>query len=524
MIEPTLAYDEISDCDLVIEAVFEEMAVKQAVFRQLDATLRAGAILASNTSTLDLDAIAAVTGRPQDVIGLHFFSPAQVMKLLEIVRGEKTAPDVLMSALKFARQIGKTAVVAGVCDGFIGNRMLEQYLRQAMFMLEEGASPRQIDQAIENFGFAMGPFRMNDLAGNDISWAIRKRRSVEKPHIVYSEVADRLCEQGRFGQKTGAGWYRYEAGDRRAIVDPAVDALIEQHRQSIGATTRALGDDEIIHRLLFALCNEGAKILDEGIALRASDIDLAYLSGYGFPAYRGGPMLYADEYGLPQVIERMNAFARTGFGRSGLLDTSTVIATTGRCRPVFHRPCGSGLMRPAQLFDLTGRTAIVTGGSRGLGLQIATALGEAGAQVLIAARKAEELDAAHAQLSALGVKAHALQADFGQAEAIETFAQSALQTLHRVDILVNNAGAAWGAPAEEHPLEAWQKLVNLNLTGLFLTCQQIARRSMIPNRYGRILNIASIAGLRGNPPGTNKTIAYNTSKGGVVNFTRALAG
>jgi 3-hydroxyacyl-CoA dehydrogenase len=266
-------------------------------------------MLASNTSTLDLDRIAAATQRPQDVIGLHFFSPAHVMKLLEVVRGAKTSDEVLVSAMRVAKRIGKTAVVARVCDGFIGNRMVEQYLRQALFLLEEGASPLEVDRALERFGMAMGPFRMSDLAGNDIGWSIRKRRYVEKPDLVYSRIADRLCERGRFGQKTGAGWYRYEAGRREALPDPAVDALIADYRKEHGFAARKVPDEEIVQRCVYALGNEGARLLDEGIALRASDIDLVYLTGYGFPRYRGGPMFYADTLGLYNVVRAMRRFA-----------------------------------------------------------------------------------------------------------------------------------------------------------------------------------------------------------------------
>jgi len=309
LITPTLSYEQIGDADIVIEAVFEDMAVKEAVFRRLDQVMKPGAILATNTSTLDVNRIASFTGRPQDVIGTHFFSPANVMKLLEIVRGEQTGKDVLATTMQLSKKIRKTGVVSGVCDGFIGNRMIEQYLRQALYMLEEGASPQQVDGAIEKFGFAMGPFRMSDLAGNDVGWYIRKRRYVEQPQLRYPKVADRLCESGRFGQKTGAGWYRYLPGKRDALPDPAVDELIAAERQAIGVLARKLGDDEIVHRLVFALVNEGAQILDEGIAQRASDIDMIYLTGYGFPLWRGGPMLYADMVGLYNVINRMADFA-----------------------------------------------------------------------------------------------------------------------------------------------------------------------------------------------------------------------
>ena len=309
LIKGTLSYADIAAADIVIEAVFEDMGVKEQVFRQLDALMKPGAILASNTSTLDLDRIAAFTKRPQDVIGLHFFSPANVMKLLEIVRGKDTGKDVLATALALSKKIKKTGVVSGVCDGFIGNRMLEQYLRQAFFLLEEGALPEQVDGAIERFGFAMGPFRMSDLAGNDIGWYIRKRRAVESPHIAYSKTADLLCEQGRFGQKTGAGWYDYQAGDRKAYPSQLVKDMIVQHSQDIGLARREVKDAEIVERLVYALVNEGAKILEEGIALRASDIDMVYLTGYGFPLHRGGPMFYADSVGLPKVLETIRRYA-----------------------------------------------------------------------------------------------------------------------------------------------------------------------------------------------------------------------
>jgi len=225
------------------------------------------------------------------------------------VRGEKTRDDVLMTVLALAKKIGKTAVVSGVCDGFIGNRMVEQYLRQAMFLLEEGASPPQVDAALEDFGMAMGPFRMSDLAGNDVGWRIRKRRYVEKPQVAYSRIADRLCEAGRFGQKTGKGWYSYEAGQRKAIPDPAVDALIASYRAGLGIEPRAIGNEEIVGRCVLALVNEGARLLEEGIALRASDVDVVYIAGYGFPRYRGGPMFHADLVGLPRVIAAMRSFA-----------------------------------------------------------------------------------------------------------------------------------------------------------------------------------------------------------------------
>ena len=316
LVKGTLDYQDIAQADIVIEAVFEDMGVKETVFRKLDEVMRPGAILASNTSTLDLNKIAAFTSRPHDVIGLHFFSPANVMKLLEIVRGRETGIHVLATALALSKKLKKTGVVSGVCDGFIGNRMVEQYIRQAGFLLDEGALPQQVDQAIEKFGFAMGPFRMGDLAGNDIGWYIRKRRYVEMPEVAYSKTADLLCEQGRFGQKTGAGWYDYQAGDRTPHPSQLVHDMIVQHSKDLGIERRAIPDEEIVERLVYALVNEGAKILEEGIALRASDIDMVYLTGYGFPLYRGGPMFYADTVGLPKVLEAMAKYARGYHGEA----------------------------------------------------------------------------------------------------------------------------------------------------------------------------------------------------------------
>ncbi len=310
LLKTTLSYDDLKDADLIIEAVFEEMGVKQAVFKQLDAVAKPGAILASNTSTLDVDQIAAFTQRPQDVVGMHFFSPANVMRLLEVVRGKATAKDVLATVMAIAKKIKKTAVVSGVCDGFIGNRMIERYSQQAGFLLDEGATPQQVDRAIEKFGFAMGPFRMGDLAGNDIGWAIRKRRAVERPDMKYSRTADKLCELGRFGQKTGAGWYDYQAGKRDAIPSELVNKMVEDHRKELGVTPRKISDEEIVQRLVFSLVNEGAKILEEGIASKSGDIDMVYLTGYGFPIHRGGPMHYASELGLFNVEQAMKRFAK----------------------------------------------------------------------------------------------------------------------------------------------------------------------------------------------------------------------
>lgn len=310
LLATTLDYADLKDADLIIEAVFEELGVKEAVFKQLDAVAKPGAILASNTSTLDVDKIAGFTKRPQDVVGMHFFSPANVMKLLEVVRGQATAKDVLATVMALAKKIKKTAVVSGVCDGFIGNRMIEQYSRQAGFLIEEGATPQQVDKAVEKFGFAMGPFRMGDLAGNDIGWAIRKRRYQEKPDMKYSKTADLLCEMGRYGQKTGAGWYDYQAGKRDAIPSEVVNRMIEDHRKALGITPRKISDEEIVQRLVFSLVNEGAHILEDGIAGKSGDIDMVYLTGYGFPIHRGGPMHYANEVGLFNVVQAMKRFAQ----------------------------------------------------------------------------------------------------------------------------------------------------------------------------------------------------------------------
>ncbi|WP_420473376.1 3-hydroxyacyl-CoA dehydrogenase NAD-binding domain-containing protein [Noviherbaspirillum sp. ST9] len=314
LITGTLSYEDIGQADIVVEAVFEDIGVKEQVFKKLDEVMKPGAILASNTSTLDVNKIASFTKRPQDVIGLHFFSPANVMKLLEIVRGEKTAKDVLATSLALSKKIKKTGVVSGVCDGFIGNRMIEQYSRQAGFLLEEGALPEQVDKAIEKFGFAMGPFRMGDLAGNDIGWYIRKRRYIEKPEVTYSKTADLLCEMGRFGQKTSAGWYDYKPGDRKPYPSQVVNDMIVKHSADLGIERRKISDQEIVERLVFALVNEAAYILEEGIAQRASDVDMVYLTGYGFPVFRGGPMFYADTVGLQNVVMAMEKYAK---GRHG---------------------------------------------------------------------------------------------------------------------------------------------------------------------------------------------------------------
>jgi 3-hydroxyacyl-CoA dehydrogenase len=309
LITPTLQYESLHEADLVVEAVFENLEVKRKVFEKLDEIVKRGAILASNTSALNLDVIARFTKRPKDVIGLHFFSPANVMRLLEVVRGAETANDTLATAMALAKTIGKIAVVSGVCDGFIGNRMVARYGMAAHDLLVAGALPQQIDAALQNFGMAMGPFRMADLAGLDIGWAIRKRRAAEFPDGDFSNVADILCEAGRFGQKTGSGFYRYEAGARDAIPDPAVTAIIERFREQKGVVPRTVTDTEIVERCVYALINEGARIVDEGIAQRSSDVDLVYLNGYGFPAYRGGPMFYGDNVGLLTVARALSRIA-----------------------------------------------------------------------------------------------------------------------------------------------------------------------------------------------------------------------
>jgi 3-hydroxyacyl-CoA dehydrogenase len=307
--------DAAANVDLVIEAVFEEMGVKQDVFRKLDAIAKPGTILATNTSTLDVDAIAGVTARPQDVVGMHFFSPANVMKLLEIVRGAKTSPETIAKALAFAKQVKKVGVVAGNCDGFIGNRMLHPYGREAAFLLEEGATPERVDRVIRDFGFPMGPFAMGDLAGLDVGWRIRKGRNAIAPPVGrYSKIADELCEAGRFGQKTGAGYYRYEPGNRTPVPDPFVDDVIARNAREAGIERREISDDEILKRCMYLLVNEAAKILAEGIAARPGDVDVVWVYGYAFPAFRGGPLRWADSVGLKSIVDDMLAFERAHGG------------------------------------------------------------------------------------------------------------------------------------------------------------------------------------------------------------------
>jgi 3-hydroxyacyl-CoA dehydrogenase len=308
LIHGNLNLAKAADADIVIEAVFERMDVKQDLFRKLDGIMQQGAILATNTSTLDVDQIAAATTRPQEVIGTHFFSPANVMRLLEVVRGKKTDKGVLATTMKLGKHLKKVPVVSGVCDGFIGNRMLEKYVQQSLFLLEEGATPAQVDGALQRWGLAMGPFAMYDMAGNDIGWEIRKRRAKERPDMVYSKFADRICEKGWFGQKAGRGWYRYEKGSRTPVPDAEVEKMLEDYRKELKVKPRKISDEEIVERCMFALANEGARILEEGIALRASDIDMVYLTGYGFPPYRGGPMFYADTVGLDKVVSSIKKF------------------------------------------------------------------------------------------------------------------------------------------------------------------------------------------------------------------------
>lgn len=313
LVTGTLVLADVASADIVVEAVNESMDSKLAVFAELDRIMPAGAILATNTSTLDVDRIAASTQRPGDVIGMHFFSPAPVMKLLEVVRAEATSDEVLATVLALARRLKKTAVVSRVCDGFIGNRMLSPYLAQALQLLEEGATPLQVDRALQDFGFAMGPFAMLDLAGNDVGWRIRRERAAQG-QPVHAPLADALCEQGRFGHKSGAGWYDYPNGVRAPQPSPMVQQMINAWSQQAAIAQREISDQEIVERLVYALVNEGATLLAQGIALRASDIDMVYLAGYGFPLYRGGPMFYADTVGLAQVLARMQVFAR---GRHG---------------------------------------------------------------------------------------------------------------------------------------------------------------------------------------------------------------
>ncbi|MGB2622893.1 MAG: 3-hydroxyacyl-CoA dehydrogenase NAD-binding domain-containing protein [Candidatus Acidiferrum sp.] len=308
LIQPTLSYDSFASADMVIEAVFEGMALKKEVFAELDRVCKAGAILASNTSTLSIDEIASATSRPESVIGTHFFSPANVMRLLEIVRGKATAREVIATCMQLSKKLGKVGVLVGNCRGFVGNRMFHPYVRESVFLLEEGASVEDVDSALYDFGMAMGPLAVGDLAGLDVGWRIRKEyRPLEKPGIRHAFAGDKLCEMGRYGQKTGAGWYKYDE-NRRATADPEVAQLVRKWSAEAGIPQRQISREEIVDRCIYALVNEGARILEEGIALRAVDIDIIYLNGYGFPAYRGGPMWYADTIGLAKVCGRVEEF------------------------------------------------------------------------------------------------------------------------------------------------------------------------------------------------------------------------
>ncbi|WP_295527783.1 3-hydroxyacyl-CoA dehydrogenase NAD-binding domain-containing protein [uncultured Pseudacidovorax sp.] len=304
-------YAAFADVDLVIEAVFEDIEVKKAVFKELDRVCKPGAVLATNTSYLDIDAIAASVSRPQDVIGLHFFSPANIMKLLEIVVPAKVSADVVSTAFALAKKMKKVPVRAGVCDGFIGNRILAVYKQAADYIMEDGASPYEIDEAVRGFGYPMGPFQVTDLAGGDIGWATRKRRAATRdPKARYVEVADRVCERGWFGQKTGRGFYLYPEGARTGQPDPEVLAIVDAERQKKGITPRKFTPEEIMRRYMAAMVNEGAKVVEEGIALRPLDVDVTFLYGYGFPRFRGGPMKYADMVGLPKVLDDIRTFAK----------------------------------------------------------------------------------------------------------------------------------------------------------------------------------------------------------------------
>jgi 3-hydroxyacyl-CoA dehydrogenase len=305
---------DLAVTDIVVEAVFENMEVKKELFARLDRVCKPGVIMATNTSTLDVDEIAAATGRPEDVIGTHFFSPANVMRLMENVRGEKTSDEVIATVMKLSKTLGKVGVLVGVCHGFVGNRMLHQYLREAMFLVEEGALPQDVDRVLYDFGMPMGPFAMCDLAGNDVGWRVRqeqiKANGGKPDNGRYSgTIADRICDLGRFGQKTGSGWFKYEDG-RTPTPDPEVEAIIVETSKELGIARRAVSDEEILERCLYPLVNEGAKILDEGIALRASDVDVVWMHGYGFPRYRGGPMFWADTVGLKTIAETMQRFEK----------------------------------------------------------------------------------------------------------------------------------------------------------------------------------------------------------------------
>jgi len=337
LITPVLSYDAFSEVDLVVEAVFEGMALKKTVFAELDRACSPGAILASNTSTLNIDEIAATTSRPEAVIGTHFFSPANVMRLLEIVRGKKTSKEVIATCMQLSKKLGKVGVLVGNCRGFVGNRMFGPYRREAQFLIEEGADIEAVDQALVDFGNAMGPLATGDLAGLDVGWRIRKEyRDLEKPGIRQPFAEDRLCELGRYGQKTGRGWYRYDE-NRRASTDPEVTTLLRKWSADAGIPQRQISAEEIVDRCIYALVNEGARILEEGFALRAVDIDIIYINGYGFPAHRGGPMWYADTVGLQRVYQRVSEFHQQQGELSAPAPLLKRLAETGKTFAAFDK-------------------------------------------------------------------------------------------------------------------------------------------------------------------------------------------
>jgi len=315
LITGTLQMADVKDADMVIEAVFEDMGLKQDIFRQLDTLAKPGAILATNTSGLDVDAIAAVTSRPQDVVGAHFFSPAHVMKLLEVVRGAQTAPDVIATLMDLGRRMGKIVVLARIYPGFIGNALFRNYTREAHFLVEDGALPHEVDAALKKFGYAMGIFAVHDMAGNDVGYQTRKAQMATRPtDRRWNDLILKLCDLGRLGQKSGKGWYRYEAGDRTPQRDPELEQFIVEESARMGIQRQPMDENDILKRCLYGMVNEGAKLLEQGIALRPSDIDITYLTGYGFPAHHGGPMYLADRIGLDQVLADIQRFhAQDGY-------------------------------------------------------------------------------------------------------------------------------------------------------------------------------------------------------------------
>ena len=315
MITASLDLTSVREADLVIEAVFEDMALKQSIFRQLDTLARAGAILATNTSGLDVDEIAAVTRRPQDVVGAHFFSPAHVMKLLEVVRGRHTSADVIATLMDLGRRMGKIAVLARIYPGFIGNALFRNYTREAHFLVEDGALPHEVDAVLKRFGYAMGIFAVHDMAGNDVGYQTRKAQMATRPtDRRWNDLILKLCDLGRLGQKSGKGWYRYEKGERSPQRDPEVEQFIAEESARMGIQRKPVSEDDILKRCLYGMVNEGARLLEQGIALRASDIDITYLTGYGFPAHHGGPMYLAERIGLDQVLADIRRFqAQDGF-------------------------------------------------------------------------------------------------------------------------------------------------------------------------------------------------------------------